>query len=54
MSVVTDAIGRDSRIGKKYLKATTGYGGPCFPRDTIAFGRVAHAVGGRADLVLAT
>ena len=54
VSVVADAVGRDSRIGKKYLKPAIGYGGPCFPRDTIAFGRVAHLVGGKADLALAT
>ena len=54
VSVVADAIGRDTRIGKKYLKPAVGYGGPCFPRDTIAFGRVAHLVGGTADLALAT
>jgi UDPglucose 6-dehydrogenase len=54
VSVVTDAIGRDTRIGKKYLKPAVGYGGPCFPRDTIAFGRVAHLVGGTADLALST
>ena len=54
VSVVADAIGRDTRIGKKYLKPAVGYGGPCFPRDTIAFGRVAHLVGGAADLALAT
>jgi UDPglucose 6-dehydrogenase len=54
VSVVTDAIGRDSRIGKKYLKPAVGYGGPCFPRDTIAFTRVAHLVGGTADLALST
>lgn len=53
-SVVADAIGRDSRIGKKYLQPALGYGGPCFPRDTIAFGRVAHLVGGTAELALAT
>jgi UDPglucose 6-dehydrogenase len=52
--VVADAIGRDTRIGKKYLKPAVGYGGPCFPRDTIAFGRVAHFVGAKADLALAT
>ena len=52
VSVVADAIGRDTRIGKKYLKPAVGYGGPCFPRDTIAFGRVAHLVGGTADLAL--
>jgi UDPglucose 6-dehydrogenase len=54
VSVVADAIGRDTRIGKKYLKPAIGYGGPCFPRDTIAFGRVAHLAGGKADLALAT
>jgi UDPglucose 6-dehydrogenase len=54
VQVVTDAIGRDTRIGKKYLKPAIGYGGPCFPRDTIAFGRMAHLVGAKADLALST
>jgi UDPglucose 6-dehydrogenase len=54
VAVVANAIGRDSRIGAKYLKPAVGYGGPCFPRDTNAFGRVAHLVGGNADLALAT
>jgi UDPglucose 6-dehydrogenase len=36
IDVITDAIGLDSRIGKKYLKAGTPFGGPCFPRDTKA------------------
>ena len=54
VSVVAEAIGRDTRIGKKYLKPAVGYGGPCFPRDTIAFARVAHLVGGTAELALAT
>ena len=53
-AVVAEAIGRDTRIGKKYLTPAVGYGGPCFPRDTIAFGRVAHRVGGAADLALST
>ncbi|MGY3602750.1 MULTISPECIES: UDP-glucose dehydrogenase family protein [unclassified Bradyrhizobium] len=53
-SVVADAVGRDTRIGTKYLKPAVGYGGPCFPRDTIAFGRVAHLAGCTADLALAT
>ncbi|HVU28389.1 MAG TPA: nucleotide sugar dehydrogenase [Verrucomicrobiae bacterium] len=30
---ILDAIGSDSRIGKKYLRAGLSYGGPCFPRD---------------------
>jgi UDPglucose 6-dehydrogenase len=33
---VTLAIGMDSRIGSKYMKAAAPYGGPCFPRDTRA------------------
>jgi UDPglucose 6-dehydrogenase len=53
-SVVVDAIGRDTRIGRKYLRPAVGYGGPCFPRDTIAFGRIADMVGGTADLALST
>lgn len=37
VDAVTDAIGTDSRIGKKYLKAGVGFGGTCFPRDNRAF-----------------
>jgi UDPglucose 6-dehydrogenase len=51
---VVDATGRDTRVGKKYLKSAVGYGGPCFPRDTIALGHVAHLAGGSAELALAT
>lgn len=36
VDVVTEAIGLDSRIGRKYLKGGTSFGGPCFPRDTYA------------------
>jgi UDPglucose 6-dehydrogenase len=43
--IVTGAIGQDTRIGGKYLRAGTGYGGPCFPRDTIAFAAAAGFVG---------
>lgn len=38
-SKVLKAIGNDSRIGEKYLKAGLGYGGPCFPRDNIAMSK---------------
>jgi UDPglucose 6-dehydrogenase len=47
---VTRIIGRDSRIGSKYLKGGLGYGGPCFPRDNIAFARFAESVGIKAEL----
>lgn len=36
VDVVTDAIGMDKRIGKKYLTGGLGFSGPCFPRDNIA------------------
>ncbi len=52
--VVTAAIGRDARIGAKYLRGATGYGGPCFPRDTIAFSTMAQRVGVEASLAAAT
>lgn len=34
---VTRALGLDSRIGSKYLTGALPYGGPCFPRDNLAF-----------------
>lgn len=54
VNVVTAALGADSRIGSKYLKGALGYGGPCFPRDNVAFGCLARALGARADLAEAT
>jgi UDPglucose 6-dehydrogenase len=33
VSVVTDAIGLDRRIGARFFKAALGYGGPCFSRS---------------------
>jgi len=54
VNVVTSAIGLDSRIGTKYLKGAIGYGGPCFPRDNVAFAALAHRLGARADLAEAT
>jgi UDPglucose 6-dehydrogenase len=54
VDVVTAAIGMDSRIGSKYLKGAIGYGGPCFPRDNIAFARLAQKLGTRPDIAIAT
>ncbi|OGX15667.1 MAG: hypothetical protein A2166_02740 [Omnitrophica WOR_2 bacterium RBG_13_41_10] len=48
--VITKVIGLDSRIGSKYFKPGLGYGGPCFPRDNVAFAAFARKVGQRAKL----
>lgn len=54
VDVVTDALGSDRRIGHRYLKGAIGYGGPCFPRDNIALGCIARALGLRAELAETT
>jgi UDPglucose 6-dehydrogenase len=54
VDVVTTALGCDTRIGSKYLKGALGYGGPCFPRDNVAFSAMARANGVPALLAEAT
>lgn len=54
VDVVSSALGSDTRIGKKYLKGAIGYGGPCFPRDTIAFAVLAKSLGVMSSLADAT
>ena len=54
VDVVTAALGCDSRIGNKYLKGALGYGGPCFPRDNVAFSAMARRNGVPATLAEAT
>lgn len=51
---VTDALGLDARIGKKYLRGALGYGGPCFPRDNLALVELAHSLGADPQLPQAT
>jgi len=48
------AIGSDSRIGSKYLRAGYGFGGPCFPRDNRALGYYADKVGVKPIIPIAT
>lgn len=42
---VTDALGRNERIGPKSLRAGAGFGGPCFPRDARAFAAAGGELG---------
>lgn len=41
---ITDALGRDERVGRKYISPGGPYGGPCFPRDNRAFVRAGKQV----------
>ena len=36
VNVVAEGMGLDRRIGKEFLRAGLGYGGSCFPKDTVA------------------
>ncbi|MCC8935071.1 nucleotide sugar dehydrogenase [Bradyrhizobium ivorense] len=51
---ILDALGNDSRIGKKYLRAGLSYGGPCFPRDNRLLAYTARQVGLEAPLAEAS
>ncbi|MBP0574675.1 UDP-glucose/GDP-mannose dehydrogenase family protein, partial [Mycobacterium tuberculosis] len=39
---VARGIGADNRIGAKFLHAGPGYGGSCFPKDTLALVKTAQ------------
>jgi len=54
VDVVTNALGMDSRIGRKYLTGAIGYGGPCFPRDNVALSFIARELGVEARLAETT
>ncbi|PWU17909.1 MAG: UDP-glucose/GDP-mannose dehydrogenase family protein [Verrucomicrobia bacterium] len=51
---ILEAIGSDSRIGQKYLRAGLSYGGPCFPRDNRLLAYAARQVGLDAPLAEAS
>ena len=51
---VARGIGLDGRIGSKFLHAGPGYGGSCFPKDTLALVRTAADAGPRVRLIETT
>lgn len=51
---VARAMGKDGRIGSKYLHAGPGYGGSCFPKDTRAMARTGRDHGEPLSIVEAT
>ncbi|MGE4063379.1 MAG: UDP-glucose/GDP-mannose dehydrogenase family protein [Rhodospirillaceae bacterium] len=48
---VAKGIGLDGRIGKKFLHAGPGYGGSCFPKDTLALVKTAQDYGAPLRIV---
>jgi UDPglucose 6-dehydrogenase len=48
---VSKGIGLDGRIGKKFLHAGPGYGGSCFPKDTLAIMRTAQEAGAPLKII---
>ncbi|MDB5384170.1 MAG: UDP-glucose 6-dehydrogenase [Rhodospirillales bacterium] len=51
---VARGIGLDGRIGRKFLHPGPGYGGSCFPKDTLAFARTGQDYGSPLRLVETT
>jgi UDPglucose 6-dehydrogenase len=51
---VARGIGLDGRIGGKFLNAGPGYGGSCFPKDTLALVKTAQDAGAPIQLIEST
>jgi UDPglucose 6-dehydrogenase len=45
VTIVARAMGLDGRVGAKFLHAGPGYGGSCFPKDTLALTHIAEKAG---------
>ncbi|MEM7213972.1 MAG: UDP-glucose/GDP-mannose dehydrogenase family protein [Pseudomonadota bacterium] len=48
---VAKGIGLDNRIGSKFLHAGPGYGGSCFPKDTLALSKTAKDYGAPVTII---
>ncbi|GIK47416.1 MAG: UDP-glucose/GDP-mannose dehydrogenase family protein [Hyphomonadaceae bacterium] len=51
---VAKGIGLDNRIGRKFLNAGPGYGGSCFPKDTLALMKTARDYRAPIELIETT
>lgn len=54
VQVVARGMGLDGRIGTKFLHVGPGFGGSCFPKDTMALASIAKEAGMEARIVQAT
>ena len=51
---VAKGMGLDNRIGNKFLNAGLGFGGSCFPKDTMAMAYMGRMVGTPIELIETT
>jgi UDPglucose 6-dehydrogenase len=51
VQTVAKALGLDGRIGGKFLNAGPGYGGSCFPKDTLALVQTGEKLGAPQNIV---
>ena len=51
ISVVSEGMGMDERIGGAFLEAGIGFGGSCFPKDVRALARMAETMGYHPELL---
>ena len=51
VTALAKAIGMDGRIGSKFLHPGPGYGGSCFPKDTLALMRIVQEYGENVRIV---
>jgi len=51
VQAVARAMGLDGRIGSKFLHAGPGFGGSCFPKDTLSAAHFARELGERFEIV---
>lgn len=51
---VAKGMGLDTRIGNRFLNAGIGFGGSCFPKDTMAMAHMARKYGVCMELIEAT
>jgi UDPglucose 6-dehydrogenase len=54
VQAIARAMGLDQRIGKKFLHAGPGFGGSCFPKDTLSAAHFARELGHEFSIVEAT
>lgn len=51
VQVLAHAVGLDQRIGPQFLQPGPGFGGSCFPKDTLGLQNFAHSVGAPAKII---